>query len=158
MAQNNQFRPGESGNPETRFKPGNPHRWQPGQSGNPSGIARSRLRFEEAFYTALIEQGAPEEAATLLWTCARAREPWAVQALLQRLAPQTQRIKLTHEEEHETRIDFTRLGDAEIEQLEDFLSEPQLQLRRLRAEKARRSLKQFVIQAWPILEPVTRIR
>ena len=97
--------PGQSGNPETRFKPGNPHRWQSGQSGNPSGIVRSRLKFEEAFFTALIEQGAPLEAATLLWTCARAREPWAVQALLQRLAPDAQRIKVTHEDEHETSID-----------------------------------------------------
>jgi hypothetical protein len=38
---------------------------------------------------------------------------------------------------------------------QDFLSEPQLQLRLLMAEKARRSLKEFVIQAWPILEPQT---
>ena len=121
MEQNSRFKPGQSGNPETRFKPGNPHRWQSGQSGNPSGIVRSRLKFEEAFFTALIEQGAPLEAATLLWTCARAREPWAVQALLQRLAPDAQRIKVTHEDEHETSIDFTRLSDADIEQLEDLI-------------------------------------
>jgi hypothetical protein len=31
-----------------------------GSPGNPSGIPRSRLKFEQAFYTALIEQGAPE--------------------------------------------------------------------------------------------------
>ena len=37
-----------------------------------------------------------------------------------------------------------------------FLSEPQLQLWRLKAEKARRSLKQFVMQAWGILEPETK--
>ena len=37
-----------------------------------------------------------------------------------------------------------------------FLSEPQLQMRHLLTEKARRSLKQFVIQAWPILEPETK--
>ncbi len=37
--------------------------------------------------------------------------------------------------------------------LKDCLSAPGLQLRRLKAEKARRSLKQFVIQAWPVLEP-----
>jgi len=36
-----------------------------------------------------------------------------------------------------------------------FLAEPQLQLQRLKAEKARRSLKQFVIQAWALLEPET---
>src|ERR1039457_1796322 len=56
MAKNTKFKPRQSGNPETRFKPGNPHRWQPGQSGNPSG----RLQFDVAFYAALIEQGAPQ--------------------------------------------------------------------------------------------------
>lgn len=34
-------------------------------------------------------------------------------------------------------------------------SKPQLQLQQLKAEKARRSLKEFVKQAWPILEPGT---
>ncbi len=38
----------------------------------------------------------------------------------------------------------------------DCLREPQLLMRRLQAEKARRSLKQFVRQAWPILEPGTK--
>ena len=37
----------------------------------------------------------------------------------------------------------------------DLLSKPQLQLWRLKAEKARRSLKEFVKQAWTILEPQT---
>lgn len=121
MAKNTKFKPGVSGCPEKQFKAGNRHQWQPGQSGNPSGLPRSRLKFEQAFYTALIEQGAPVEAASLLWECARAREPWAVQALLQRLAPQTQRIKLTHEVENEQAIDYTRLSDAEIGQLELLL-------------------------------------
>jgi hypothetical protein len=91
------FKTGVSGCPEKQFKPGNPHRWQPGQSGNPSGIPRNRLKFEQAFYAALLGQGSAEEAAALLWEPARAHEPWAVQALLQRLVPQTQQIKLTHE-------------------------------------------------------------
>ena len=53
MKKDTKFKPGQSGNPETRFKPGNQRRWQPGQSGNPAGIARSRLQFEESFYAAL---------------------------------------------------------------------------------------------------------
>jgi hypothetical protein len=111
---NTRFKPGQSGNPKTTFKPGNPHRWQPGQSGNPAGIARSRLKFEECFYSSLIEQGTAEEAASLLWVCAREREPWAVQALLQRLAPETKQFKLTHGVEDESPIDVTRLTDQEL--------------------------------------------
>src|SRR5450755_4282287 len=93
MANDSRFKLGQSGNPQSTFKAGNRYRWQPGQSGNPAGIARSRLRFEECFYASLIEQGAAEEAASLLWGCARKREPWAVQALLQRLAPETKQIR-----------------------------------------------------------------
>jgi hypothetical protein len=122
MVKNTKFKPRQSGNPETRFKPGNPHRWQPGQSGNPSGIAHSRLKFEEAFYAALIGQGAPEEAASTLWECFRAREPWAIQAILQRLAPPTQQVKLTHEVEDDQAIDYTQLDDGEIEQLEKLIN------------------------------------
>lgn len=121
MAKQTKFKPGISGCPEKQFKPGNPHRWQPGQSGNPAGIPRSRLKFEQAFYDALIGQGVPEEAASILWECARAREPWAVQALLQRLAPQMQQIKLTHEVENEQTMDYSRLTDGEIGQLEGLL-------------------------------------
>ena len=35
------------------------------------------------------------------------------------------------------------------------LSEPDIELRRLRAEKARRNLHEFVVQSWFILEPGT---
>jgi Family of unknown function (DUF5681) len=65
MAKHTKFKPGVSGCRKKQFQPGNPHRWQPGQSGNPSGIPRSRLKFEQAFYTALIEQGAPREAVSV---------------------------------------------------------------------------------------------
>src|ERR1041384_5109922 len=109
MANDGRFKAGQSGNPASVFKTGNRHRWRPGQSGNPGGIARSRLRFEECFYAALIGQGDADEAASLLWECARKREPWAVQALLQRLAPETKQIKLTHGVDDEQTIDYTRL-------------------------------------------------
>ena len=50
------FKRHQSGNPQTTFKPGNPHRWQPGQSGNPARIARGRLSFEESLYAALPDR------------------------------------------------------------------------------------------------------
>jgi hypothetical protein len=121
MAKSSKFILGKSGNPATIFKAGNPHRWQSGQSGNPSGIVRSRLKFEELFYGALIGKGTPEDAAELLWQCARDREPWAIQALLQRLAPSTQQIKLTHEVEDGKGLDYTRIADAEIDEIERIL-------------------------------------
>jgi hypothetical protein len=121
MAKNTRFKLGQSGNPQTRFKPGNPHRWQPGQSGNPAGLARNRLRFEESFYAFLMGHGTAEEAASLLWECARQREPWAVQALLQRLAPETKQIHLTHGADDEPTIDYTRLNAQELDQIERLL-------------------------------------
>jgi len=121
MANDSKFKLGQSGNPKSTFKAGNRYRWQPGQSGNPAGIARSRLRFEECFYASLIEQGPAEEAASLLWGCARKREPWAVQALLQRLAPETKQIKLTQGVNDDPTIDYTRLSAEELEHLEKLL-------------------------------------
>jgi hypothetical protein len=121
MAGDSKFKTGQSGNPPTKFKPGNRFRWQPGQSGNPAGVARSRLEFEECFYTSLIEQGAAEEAASLLWDCARKHEPWAVQALLQRLAPETKQIKLTHGVQDEPTIDYSRLSNEELEELDRLM-------------------------------------
>ena len=40
--------------------------------------------------------GSPDEAARLLWEAARDREPWAVQALQKRLAPEAKQINVTH--------------------------------------------------------------
>ena len=44
-----------------------------------------------------------------------------VQALLQRLAPETKQIKLTHGADDEPTVDYTRLSDEELEQLERLL-------------------------------------
>ena len=121
MTKDTKFKPGQSGNPQTRFKPGNPHRWQPGQSGNPAGIARSRLKFEESFYAALLDRGSAEEVASLLWESARNREPWAIQAVLQRLAPEAKQIRVTHGLQDEPTIDYRQLSDEELETIQQIL-------------------------------------
>jgi hypothetical protein len=70
-------------------------------SASPGGKSRGRRAFEEAFYDALTAEGSAEEAAKLLWECARSKEPWAVQLLLQRLAPQDSKVKLEVSREDE---------------------------------------------------------
>ncbi|MGA2136678.1 MAG: hypothetical protein ABSH50_30680 [Bryobacteraceae bacterium] len=118
MTKDTKFKHGRSGNPATRFPPGNRHRWQAGQSGNPAGIARSRLQFEERFYAALLERDSADEDASLLWESARKREPWAILALLQRLAPESKQIKVTQGIQDATTIDYTRLNPEELDDVQ----------------------------------------
>src|SRR4051794_15172679 len=91
-----QWTKGVCGCPPEKRKIVSGHQWRfpPGVSGNPVGTSKLRAQFEQAFYAALMGQGNPDEAARLLWTCARAKEPWAVQLLLQRLAPEASKVKL----------------------------------------------------------------
>jgi hypothetical protein len=100
-----------------RFLPGHPvgsaTRWR-NASGNPAGNPRARREFEAAFYAALIGEGAPEEAAKLLWDCARNKEPWAIQALLGRLAPTETRLKISPETNNGT-YDLSKLSDTELD-------------------------------------------
>jgi hypothetical protein len=117
MGNSSRFKPGESGNPATTFKEGNHHRWPTGVSGNPAGKSRHRARFEEAFNEALITEATPDEAAKLLWASARNNEPWAIQAICQRFAPQQQSLRLVHEVDHDG-IDYTKLTNEQLEQLE----------------------------------------
>jgi hypothetical protein len=101
-----------------RFLPGHPiganTRWR-SASGNPAGSPKSRRAFEQAFYEAIMGEGSPEEAARLLWGCARAKEPWAIQALLARVAPQEARLKITPEASTDGTYDLSRLTDTELD-------------------------------------------
>jgi len=115
-----QWLPGVSGCTEKKLKPGHPHRFQPGQSGNPAGVPQRRAEFERSFYEALMGHGSADEAARLLWECARTKEPWAVQLLLQRVAPQESKFKL-EVTRGQDEIDFARLSDDEIEIMERIL-------------------------------------
>ena len=112
--------------PSTRFKPGvsgnESSQWKPGQSGNPAGNSKRRLQFEELFIEALVTEGSAEEAASLLWKAARAGEPWAIQNLCQRFAPQTQSLRMIHETEH-GELDYTKLTDEQLRQLESIMEQ-----------------------------------
>lgn len=96
-------------------------RWSPGVSGNPAGSPRARRAFEEQFFAALIGEGSAEEAAKLLWEAARERQSWAITALLQRLAPQTQSFRLVHEKGNDHELDYSKLSDEQLRQLEGIL-------------------------------------
>src|SRR5262245_6968040 len=106
---------------DTKFKPGSSGneapKWRPGQSGNPAGKSKRRMQFEEAFNEALLSEGGPEEAAKLLWEAARSKEPWAIQELCRRFAPQTQSLHLIHEVEDD-KLDYSKLTDDQLQQLE----------------------------------------
>src|SRR5262245_3223848 len=116
------FKPGKSGNPNTTFQPGNPHRWVQGVSGSSGGKSSHRSRFEQEFNEALLTEGSPEEAAKLLWDAARNREPWAIQAICQRIAPQTQSLRLLHEV-NDDGIDYDKFSDEQIAQIEAFVEQ-----------------------------------
>jgi hypothetical protein len=92
-------------------------RWMKGQSGNPKG----RPKHGQTFSDALHAKGTAEELAELAWRAARAGEPWAIQMIYNRLEPQPAQLKFTHEEDHGNPIDYTRLTDEEINQLESLL-------------------------------------
>jgi Family of unknown function (DUF5681) len=114
MQRNTRFKPGISGNETAK--------WKPGQSGNPAGKSKRRAQFEEAFNEALITQGSPEEAVKLLWETARKGEPWAIQELCRRFAPQTESLRMIHEVNDET-IDYSKLTDEQLHQLEALLDQ-----------------------------------
>ena len=92
-------------------------KWIKGQSGNPKGRPKRGNTLAEA----LREKGSAKELAELAWKAARAGEAWAIQLIFNRLEPVTTQLRLTHEVEHGEQLDYTKLSDAEIEQLENLL-------------------------------------
>jgi hypothetical protein len=120
------FKDGQVRKPNTRFRPGvsgnEVAKWKPGQSGNPAGKSKRRALFEDAFNEALITQGSPAEAAQLLWEAARGKEPWAIQELCRRFAPQTQSLQLLHEEDDD-KLDYTKLTNEQLQQLDSILEQ-----------------------------------
>ena len=118
MKRDTRFRPGVSGNETTK--------WKQGQSGNPAGKSKLRLQFEEVFNEALITEGGPVEAAKLLWEAARGKEPWAIQELCRRFAPQTESLHLVHEVNNEA-IDHSKLTAEQIEQLDAIMEQAGVQ-------------------------------
>ena len=108
---NTRFKKGVSGNEAAK--------WKPGQSGNPAGKSKQRAQFEDAFNEALITQGGPEEAARLLWEAARSKEPWSIQELCRRFAPQTQSLHLIHEDDND-KLYYTKFTDDQLQQLQSI--------------------------------------
>ena len=114
MKRDTKFKPGVSGNEAAK--------WAPGQSGNPVGKSKGRARFEEAFNEALITHGSAEEAAQLLWQAARGKEPWAIQELCRRFAPQTPSLHLI-QEVNDDRFDYSKLTDTQLRQLDTIFEQ-----------------------------------
>jgi hypothetical protein len=122
---------GVCGCPEKKLKPGHPHRFPAGVSGNPAGTSKRRAEFERSFYEALMGQGSPEEVSKLLWEAARKHEPWAVQLLLQKIAPQDSKLKLEISKGQDEALDYRKLSDEQIQQLEAILERAGIQPREI---------------------------
>src|SRR5260370_29265543 len=89
-------------------------RWVKGQSANSEGRPKRAHPSTDALY----EKGTAEELAALAWKAAREGAPWAIQMIYNRLDPQPAQVKLTHEADNGNPIDYSRLTDEEIKQLE----------------------------------------
>jgi hypothetical protein len=85
MPKDTKFKPGQSGNPQTMFKPGNRYRWKTGQSGNPAGRASNRPVLPPVVRASSIDEGATSESGSPILEGARNRELWAIKPLLQHL-------------------------------------------------------------------------
>lgn len=107
--------------PGGRFAPGTAigasTRFQPGQSGNPQGVSRLRKEFESRFYAAMTDESTMTEAMDALRSAIRAAEAWAVNLYFSKMLP-PQPLDLRMEVSKRDEIDWTRISDDELEQLE----------------------------------------
>jgi hypothetical protein len=91
--------------------------WSKGRSGNPKGRPKRGRTFSDA----LRGKGTADELAEIAWKAARNGEPWAIQMIYSRLEPQPAQLQLTHEEDNGSQLDYSRLTNEEIDQLESLL-------------------------------------
>src|SRR5580700_1275769 len=91
--------------------------WGKGRSGNPKGRPKRGRTFSDA----LRAKGTADELAEIAWKAAREGEPWAIQMIYNRLEPQPAKLQLTHEVDNGNPIDYSRLTNEEIDQLESLL-------------------------------------
>ena len=108
-------------------------RWIKGQTGNPQG----RPKHDRTFTDALRAKGTPGELAALAWKAARDGAPWAIQMIFNRLEPPSAQVNISQEKSNATPNDSPPMKSNSGK---DYLSEPESELRGLKAEKARRSL------------------
>jgi hypothetical protein len=92
-------------------------RWTKGVSGN----LRGRPKRNYTFTDALRAKGSPHELAELAWKAARDGQPWAIQMIYNRLDPKPAQLKLMTEERDENPIDYSRLTDMEVRELQGLL-------------------------------------
>jgi hypothetical protein len=104
-----------------RFLHGNSagKKFGPGVSGNPAGISKLRREFEAKFFEALTDPDLAEEALGALRGAIKKGESWALQTYFNRVLP-AQALDVRMEVSRRDEPDFSRLSDAELDQLEQI--------------------------------------
>lgn len=119
---------GGSDNPETMFKSGNPI----ARSREPVAIPRANRSVGPSLRRpneALITEGSPEEAVKFLWEAARKGEPWAIQELCCRFAPQTDSLRMNSSVCRRSLSPNSR-NDDQVDAMTQALNRPANQARR----------------------------
>ena len=90
---------------------------------NPIAVARVfEAKQRPAIDPLIVHVASPEEAGKLLWAAARGKEPWAIQELCRRFAPETHSLRLVHEVEDDG-FDYPKLTDEQIIKIDAILGQ-----------------------------------
>src|SRR5690242_1848394 len=115
-----QFAQANSAGVKTRFRPGNEFRFVKGSSGNPTGVSAAQAQFKALLAEAMHNPERLQKALAVLDKALDQNEAWAAQWWLNRIMPaQPVNLKLSHEVEDG--IDWSKLTDTEIDQMERVL-------------------------------------
>jgi hypothetical protein len=115
-----QFTENNTAGVRTQFQPGNRYRFPRVTSGNLAGVTATQAEFNHLLAEAMRDPARLQKALAALDKSLDAGEAWAAQWWLNRVMP-AQPVSLKLSREVDDGIDWSKLTDAEIEQMERIL-------------------------------------